>query len=147
MINSLFKRLFAPAPAPLPAADARIALAALLVRIARSDGDYAPVEIAQIRQILSTRFELDDGATGDLLLVAEILEEKAPDTVQFTRAIKDTVPYEDRKGVVSAAWQIVLADGDRANEEDALMRLITGLLGVNDMDSNIARKRIQDAKT
>ena len=39
-----------------------------------------------------------------------------------------------------ALWQVVLADGERDHEEDALMRLLASLLGVNDRDSAIARK-------
>ncbi len=143
MKQTLFQRLFGPAPTELPPSDARIALAALLVRIARSDGDYAQVEIARIRQVLTTRYGLDDGDTGDLLMVAENLEREAPDTVRFTRAIKDAVPYDERIAVVESAWKVVLADGHRAHEENALMRLIASLLGVNDRDSNMARKRAE----
>ncbi len=141
MISSLLRRLVAPSPAPLPATDARIALAALLVRIARSDGDYAAAERARIHRILARRYGLEPGGANDLLLVAESLERDAPDTVRFTRAIKDAVPYEERAGVIEAAWQVVLADGERATEEDALMRLIASLLGVNDRDSNLMRQR------
>ncbi len=143
MKPGLFQRLFGTSPSTLPPSDARIALAALLVRIARSDGDYAEVEVARIRRILADRYRLDPGETGDLLLVAENLEREAPDTVRFTRAIKDAVPYEERIAVVEAAWRVVLADGRRSEEENALMRLIASLLGVNDRDSNLARKRAQ----
>ncbi len=38
-----------------------------------------------------------------------------------------------------------MADGARADEEDALMRLISNLLGVNDRDSHLARQRAQAA--
>jgi uncharacterized tellurite resistance protein B-like protein len=63
--------------------------------------------------------------------------------VRFTQAIKAAVPYEDRRRVVESAWSVVLADGARADEEDALMRLVANLLGVNDRDSNLARRRAQ----
>ncbi len=145
MIGNLLKSLFAPAPTELPETDARIALAALLVRIARADGDYAGVEIDQIRQLLARRYGLDAGEAGDLLRVAENLERDAPDTVRFTRAIKDAVPHEERLGVVEAAWQVVLADGARSQEENALMRLIPNLLGINDTESNLARRRAETA--
>ena len=36
---------------------------------------------------------------------------------------------------------VVLADGERADEEDALLRLVANLLGVNDRDSALARQR------
>lgn len=141
MLNTLFDRLFAPTPAPLNADDARLALSALLVRLARSDGDYAAVEIAAIDTALAARYGLDDAAAKALRQEAEQFETQAPDTVRFTRAIKDAVPHEDRITVIEAAWSVVLADGSRAEEEDALMRLVANLLGVNDRDSNIARLR------
>lgn len=143
MIGTLLKSLFAPAPTELPESDARIALAALLVRIARADGDYAGVEIDQIRQVLGKRYGLDSGGITDLLMVAENLERDAPDTVRFTRAIKDAVPHEERVGIVESAWSIVLADGERSKEENALMRLIPSLLGINDTESNLARRRAE----
>ena len=45
------------------------------------------------------------------------------------------------RAVVEAAWSVVLVDGERANEEDALLRLIASLLGVNDRDSALARQK------
>jgi len=52
------------------------------------------------------------------------------------------VAYEDRRAVVEAAWSVVLADGQRADEEDALLRLVASLLGVSDMDSARARQKV-----
>lgn len=140
MFSEFLKRLTDPAPAPLPDADARLALTALLVRVARADNDYSGSERARIQSIVSTRYGLDPAARDALLADAETLESEAPDTVRFTRAIKDAVPYEERRTVVEALWQVALADGVRAKEEDALLRLVANLLGVTDMDSAQARK-------
>ncbi len=70
-----------------------------------------------------------------------MLEREAPHTVRFTRAIKDAVPYEERAGVIEDLWRIVLVDGARDSEEDALMRMVAPMLGVNDRDSAMARQR------
>ncbi|MGJ5620226.1 TerB family tellurite resistance protein [Sulfitobacter sp. MF3-043] len=143
MFDDLFKRLIQPNPAPLPDADARLALTALLVRIARSDNDYAPRERALIDQIVQQRYGLDPAAAKKLRADAESVESEAPDTVRFTRVIKDAVPYDDRLEVIQALWQVVLADGTRAEEEDALLRLVASLLGVSDTDSAMARRRVE----
>jgi len=58
-------------------------------------------------------------------------------------AIKDAVPYEDRMAVIEALWEVVLADGKRAAEEDSLLRLVASLLGIADRDSAMARQRIE----
>ncbi|KEJ89982.1 TerB family tellurite resistance protein [Sulfitobacter donghicola] len=143
MFADFLKRLTAPAPAQLPDTDARLALTALLVRVARSDHDYSAAEHTRIQSIIKERYSLDDSACEALLSDAEILETEAPDTVRFTRAIKDAVAYEDRLAVVEALWQVVLADGTRAQEEDALLRLVSNFLGITDVESAQARKRVE----
>lgn len=142
MFADLLRRLTSPDPAPLPEPDMRLALAALLVRLARSDGDYAAIERDQIDAVLAQRHGLDIAAAQALRAEAETLEAEAPDTVRFTRAIKDAVPLEERTSVLEAMWSVVLADGDRDHDEDALMRLVANLLGINDRDSALARQRV-----
>ena len=141
MFGDFLRRLTAPEPQQLPDSDARLALAALLVRIARADGHYAQVEKERIAAVLRSRYGLADASA--LMAEAEALEAEAPDTVRFTRAIKEAVAYEDRLGVISALWEIVLADGQRDAEEDSLMRMVAPMLGVEDQDSNAARRRIE----
>jgi uncharacterized tellurite resistance protein B-like protein len=126
---------------PIAPLDQRIALAALLVRVARSDGDFGDAEADRIDKILSRRYGLNPFEAVKLRADAETLEAEAPDTVRFTRAIKDAVPYEDREAVIEALWSVALADGSRDYEEDAFLRLVTSLLGVSDKDSGIARQR------
>lgn len=141
MFADFLRRMTAPAPEPLNEADARLALAALMVRIARSDHDYAEVEIDRIDRILMTRYGLSPFEAAALRQEAEILESEAPDTVRFTRAIKEAVPHEDRLGVLTALWQVVLADGNRDMHEDTLLRVVANLLGINDRDSARARQK------
>ncbi|WP_293576752.1 TerB family tellurite resistance protein [Phaeobacter sp.] len=146
MIMDLLNKLLAPAPEPLGDEDARLALSALLVRIARSDHNYSDDERDRIDRIIRTRYGLDIGGAILLREQAEALEAEAPDTVRFTRAIKDAVPYDNRMGVVEALWQVVLADGHRDAAEDALLRLSANLLGVSDVDSARARQRAEQAQ-
>ena len=139
MFADFLRRLTAPSPTPIVDEDARLALAALLVRLARSDGDYADIEIRKIDAILSERYALSPFEVADLRAKAETLEAEAPDTVRFTRAIKDAVPHDERLGVLQAMWTVVLADGARDDLEDSSMRVIANLLGINDRESARAR--------
>ena len=143
MFADFLKRLTAPDPEPLPDTDARLALTALMVRAARTDGHYAQSEKDQIDAAMSRRYRLGTDEMAALRSEAEGLEAEAPDTIRFTRAIKDAVAYEDRLAVIEALWSVVLADGKRTREEDALLRMVASLLGVEDMDSNLARKRVE----
>ena len=55
MFGDLLKKMMAPAPEQIEQTDARLALGALLVRIERSDEDYAEVEKTQIKTVLMAR--------------------------------------------------------------------------------------------
>lgn len=143
MFTDLFKRLTTPDPQPLPDSDARLALGALLVRAAKADGDYSAEEIACIDTILSRRYDLNPVDAAKLRAQCEAVEHDAPDTVRFTRAIKDAVPYDDREAVIEALWEVVLSDGERHEREAALLRMVSPLLGITDQDSNLARQRVE----
>jgi len=145
MFGSFLKSLLEPQAEPLHDEDARLAMTALLVRLARADNEYAAAEIHRITQVIMARYKLAEPEAIALRETAETLEQEAPDTVRFTRAIKDRVAYEDRIAIVEALWQVALADGNRDAEEDALLRLVVSLLGVTDVDSASARRRVMQA--
>lgn len=142
MFADFLKRLTSPSPQTLDDPDARLAVSALLVRVARSDGHFSPEERSKILDVLARRYSLSDADAEALAKDAEQLESEAPDTVRFTRAIKDAVPFETRITVIEALWEVVLADGGRDAAEDSLVRLVSGLLGVTDQDSARARQRV-----
>lgn len=143
MFETLLRRLVRPMPAPLPEPDARLALAALLVRAARINGDYAAVQVDRIARVLACRYALAPEAARRLRDEAEILESEAPDTVRFTRAIKAATDYEDRAAELEALWEVILSDGARDHEETGFMRLVADLLGFSDRDSALARQRVE----
>ncbi|MEQ9693382.1 TerB family tellurite resistance protein [Shimia sp. SDUM112013] len=142
MIGNFFKRLHEAPKDSLQGEDARLALCALLVRIARADDHYDAAEATQIDKVLMGRYGLSPFEATALRREGEEIEASAPDTVRFTRAIKDAVPHEDRIGVIEALWEVVLADGTRDAEEDSIVRLASNLLGINDRDSALARQRV-----
>lgn len=141
MFGDLLRQLLAPAPDRLPEPDARLALAALLVRVARADGLYAAEEVDKIDRILMARHGLGPFEAAHLRTQAEELEVQAPDTVRFTRALKAAVGLEDRVDLLQALWSVALSDGDRNADEDQQLRLLTNLLGLSDVDSGLARTR------
>ncbi len=139
MFENLLRRLMTP-EAALPEPDVRTALAALLVRVAKADGAYAPLEISTIDQVLAAQFALSPFAAAALRTEGEKLEAEAPDTVRFTRALKSAVTLDHRMGLMSALWKTALADGHRDAEEESLLRLVSNLLGLTDVESALARQ-------
>lgn len=141
MFEALLRRLLSPQPQPLPAPDAALALAALLVRVARTDGLYAAEEVERIDRTLMGHLSIGPFEAAKLRAEAEALESEAPDTVRFTRALKEATAIEDRSHLMQALWSIALSDGRRDAEEDRLMRLASSLLGLSDVESALARQR------
>ena len=143
MFDALLRRLLAPAPTALAAPEAHLALAALLVRVARADGAYDPTEALRIDRVLAALYQLSPFAAAQLRAEAEQLETEAPDTVRFTRALKEAVPLDQRAALMEGLWSVALADGGRGDEEDQIIRLVANLLGLTDRDSALARQRVE----
>ena len=121
--------------------DARLAITALMIRVARSDADYTKAELNNIISLISARFKLSNDEANELIKEAELVEEQAPDTVRFTKSIKSAIDFDDRIAIIEDLWSVVLTDSFRDTNEDALIRTVVSLLGVSDKDSAFARQR------
>ena len=121
--------------------DARLAITALMIRVARSDDDYSKAELNNIINLISARFKLSNAEANELIKEAELVEEQAPDTVRFTKSIKSAIDFDGRIAIIEDLWSVVLTDSFRDTNEDALIRTVVSLLGVSDKDSAFARQR------
>lgn len=129
--------------AELQPEDGRLAIASVLVMAARADGKYETSEEATIDRVLMTRFKLTADQARSLREEGEVAEAEAVDIYQFTKAIKEAIPYDDRLAVVEELWGVILSDGERDPFEDTLMRQIVDRLGLSPMDSALARQKVQ----
>ena len=110
-----------------------------MVRLARADGDFDEGERAAILAALDARF----GNGAALLAEAERREAEALDHHQFTRLVKAANEPETRGALLEDLWRVVLADGARDDEENALMRQFASLLHVSDQEAALARRRAE----
>ena len=147
MFRSLLPRLLGddPPETTLSHDDAEVAIAALMVRIARADNHYGKDERSHIDALLARRRNLSAADAADRRAAAEMIEAEAPDTVRFTRAIKDRIALEERAEIIGALWEIALANGTRSADEDAMIRLVASLLGVSDVESAQQRQQVAGA--
>ena len=143
MFRNLLSRLFTDATpgARLNGHDAEVAVAALLVRLARADDRYGAAEKQRIDQILARRNGLAATEAAEHRAAAEMIEAEAPDTVRFTRTIKNRIDLADRQDVLVAMWEIVYADGELHELEDNTVWRVAELLGVESRDRVEARRR------
>ena len=143
MISNFLRSILSEKPDPVSTEDAHVALAALLVRIAKSDSQYDRSEVETIKHVLMKQFKMSEEKSISTIETAEQLEAEAPDTVRFTRALKNTIPFESRRQIIEGLWLVALADDARDSQEDAIIRLAAQLLGVTDVQSAEARKSAQ----
>lgn len=127
-------------PAALPEPDARLALAALLVRVAKSDHAYLFEEISRIDRILAARFGLNPVEAAKLRATAEKLEHDLPETERFAAVLRESVDYAERLGIAGALWEVMMADGKADADEEAAIVAIEHALGIEEYDSAALRE-------
>jgi uncharacterized tellurite resistance protein B-like protein len=122
--------------------DYRLAAAALMVHACSVDGEIDDAERDRLREILQTRFGLDEEATRTLIDEATEAENEAVDLYRFTSQLNRSLDEDGRRRVVEMLWEIVYADG-RANEfEDNLLWRAADLLGISSRDRIALRQRV-----
>ena len=65
----------------------------------------------------------------------EALERHAPGTSEFGDVLRDAVSYDDRLALALSMWNVVLADGDHAEIEEATLHQIEATMGITPEDS------------
>jgi uncharacterized tellurite resistance protein B-like protein len=110
--------------------DMRIASAALLVHAMAIDGLITEAESAELRQMLSTHFDLTEEEMNTLLIKAEREERGAIDIYRFTSVLRDRLPMEEKRHIIAMMWRLVFADGKLEALEDNLIWRTAELLAV-----------------
>ena len=83
---------------------------------------------------LKSHFNLTEKQIAQLLTEAKISREQRQDIWQFASILKDRLDRDERLQILTNLWRIVFADGHIDKYEDALMRKITNLLGLDHSD-------------
>ena len=120
----------------------RLAIAALLVEAAKSDGVYQDGERHVVAGLLRRMFGGGEVEAERLVIEAERALAQSVQLFRFTRPIVEQVPPEQRVGIVELLWETVYADRVLTPEEDSLVRRVAGLLYVSDRDRGAARLKV-----
>lgn len=134
IVDRIMGYFHAPEPEPLPEPDAKLALAALMVRIAKADKSYAVEEISRIDKILQELFSLGPVDAAKMRATCEKLDAASAHEGRFAKLIRDSLNEDDRLKAVEALHSVMLADGiERPEEEDVLVETAT-ILGIGQAD-------------
>lgn len=139
MINRILHAFSAPKPAPLPEPDEKLALGALMVRVAKSDHHYEVSEIKRIDRLLARLYGLKPIEAAKMRATCEKLEHAAPDTGRFAHLIRETVSIDARISALEALWEVVLSDGASQPEELQVLDAAREAMGLSHADSDTAR--------
>lgn len=110
--------------------DAQRAMGVLLVRLARADADYAQTEIARIDRLFARHYDLTPIKAAKLRAECEAQEKQAGPTEDLAKAVQDMMPLAQRVKIITALWQVSLADGVLRDEEADLVTRVAEASGV-----------------
>jgi uncharacterized tellurite resistance protein B-like protein len=119
----------------------RLAAAALLVEVGRSDGQIDERERTVMRAALQSTLRLSADESDELLRLGEARSRAAVSLYEFTRVVDQELPLEDKTRVVELLWLVAFADGKKDAHEEHLVRQIAGLLHVPHPDFIEAKRR------
>lgn len=141
--------LLTPTPAATtdPVARERLAVAALLVEIARADFHHSDTERAAAVHLLARYFDCSDDEAGQLLAEGEAAVEGAVSLREFTAPLHRGLAYDEKQHVIAMLWELALAEGGLDKYEDYLVGKIAELLYVSRGDvirlkAQIAERRL-----
>ena len=114
--------------------DLHRAAAALLMEVARTDGEVDEQEERLLLEAVRRHWRLDEGEMEDI--VGELHErvEAATDLFEFTRPPRERWDPETRVRLIYDMWAIAAADGKADVHEEQLIRRVSELLYVSHGD-------------
>ena len=116
-------------------------LCGLMIEAANSDGKIDNQELEKINHILVDIFKEDKNKVNIILKKAVENRNNSKSLHYYTSKINKN--FSDKKKIllVETLWEIVLSDGEIHDYESSLIRRLSGLLYISDVNSGNARKR------
>ena len=121
-----------------------VATAGLFLEMVYADFEIHPDEEKQLTDALSNLFDLTQEEINQLLNKAKQNRDQRQDIWQFASLLKDHLERDQRLQILTNLWRIVFADGRVDKYEDALMRKITNLLGLDHSEMIETKLRVKN---
>ena len=112
------------------ASSPQLAVAQLLIEIARADLGISATEIAAIRRHLQAAYALDEAALSVLVDRAAEKAEKAISLYDSVESVNRALDATQKAQLIGALWQVAHADKEIDPHEEALLRRLADLLYV-----------------
>lgn len=130
-LRQFFDTGASPAASPDPANRVRLAVAALLVELARADHDEQAVEHEAIAGLIARHFKLDKAGADELLAEARAAVDSSVSLREFTAPLHQALSDADKQRIVGMLWDVALEDQALDKYEDYLIGKVAELLYVS----------------
>lgn len=121
----------------------RLATAALLIETSRADFDVNAHERTRVVEAVQRIFGLTEQETTELVGLAEKEADDATSLYQFTSLIDRHFSVEQKRHVLEMMWRITFADTHKDKHEEHLVRKVTDLLHLTDVDFARTRHKVE----
>lgn len=110
----------------------RLALATLLVHVARIDGIIVPAEWQRLESVLQDEFGLTAADAEALVAEGDIADRGNADVETLIAPLRRRLDVASRTRLLRMAWDLACADGEIRELEDDLMWRIARLIGLDE---------------
>ena len=117
-------------------------LCGLMIEAAYTDGQVDKTELKKIKSSLISIFGEDPEEVDLVLEKAEKNKNNSKSLHHYTSYINKNFDDKKKLLLIEALWEIVLSDGEIHDFESNLIRRLSGLLYISDVNSGNARKRV-----
>ena len=116
-------------------------LCGLMIEAAYSDGKIDNEEIRKIETILVEIFEENLEEVKNCINISFKNRDNSKSLFYYTSKINKQYSEKKKLLLIEVLWEIVLSDGKVHDYESSLIRRLSGLLYVSDVNSGNAKKR------
>ena len=116
-------------------------LCGLMIEAAYTDGQISDDELDKIKISLINIFEEDQNDVNVALNEAINNKDNTKSLYHYTSYINKNFSDDKKLLLIEALWEIVLSDGKIHDYESNLIRRLSGLLYISDINSGNARKK------
>jgi uncharacterized tellurite resistance protein B-like protein len=105
-----------------------VATAALLIEVMTIDGNMDQEEMDSVKSNLSKILELSDDEIQELIDLSQEEVSDATSLYQFTKEINANFELQQKLDLMTALWQVALADDYLDKYEESILRKIADLI-------------------
>ena len=122
--------------------DVNVATCALLLEMAKIDGEFSDVEQANIIEILKKEFNLSESYIQEITKIADQELKTRHDLWYFTHLINNYYDRTEKIKIIEILWKVIYSDGNLDKHEDYLVHKLSKLLNLQHSELINAKLKI-----